>query len=112
VLAQKNDMKGAIASYYDALNVRELLVRKTPGDDKLVQSFVDIRGKLADVLIRTLLSNLARAQPSARNQRHVVYIPSCGTDFAGNAIDVGNRRDVTGEVKPEIVVECHVPRVI
>jgi hypothetical protein len=51
VLAQKNDMKGAIASYYDALNVRELLVRKTPGDDKLVQSFVDIRGKLADVLI-------------------------------------------------------------
>ena len=44
-------MKGAIASYYDALNVRELLVRKTPGDDKLVQSFVDIRGKLADVLI-------------------------------------------------------------
>ena len=51
MLAQKNDMKGAIASYYDALNVRELLVRKTPGDDKLVQSFVDIRGKLADVLI-------------------------------------------------------------
>ena len=95
LLAKKNDPKGAIARYYDALNVRELLIRKTPGNEHLVQAFVDINGKLAAAL--RVQENVGGAL--RQHQRALASIETFLAERPNNKALEKARRDIQDQIR-------------